>query len=283
MSQQNGHAPHTPPLPFEDETELKLYQLQTKLHRLAVELRLKSPSSDMDMKETLRPLHRRDPEGTRMIVDHLRLAASALDKACKLMQPRIDWQQVELFFYPPEGGFIESPGAHLAVAFAAAQRSGRNGFGLEAEHSNGHHQNGTIPSNGHHNGHAAVVVTAAAPATPEPARAEAPLPEPIKAPRREPTQAQLASYGRSLRSACEREKRRFYSMAKERGLPTDKSAEKAMKQALSEYLGEEITSRTQMDEHRWSKAASAVYTEDLTWSAPAPRLPKRPRALQPSL
>ena len=70
--------------------------------------------------------------------------------------------------------------------------------------------------------------------------------------------ARLASLGRTLKRESESEKRRFYAIAGEHGLPTDKSAKGAIFEALSEPLSEEIISHRQHDANKWGRAASAI-------------------------
>ena len=271
MSHPNGHAPEAPPLPFYDEGERRLYELACVLQGLSSEFRVKTPGPH-DIKGTLHHLYQRDQEGTRQIVQHLRIAGAALAKANHLLHARIDWEAVEAFYCPPEGGFIDVPPGQVAKGFADVQRA----------------QNGA-------NGHAPVVPPAPAITLPEPGPedfgpvmatpepADGPSPDqPVSQPEAFPPEqspAALRRLAKSLRNGTKREENRFYATARERGLRTDSAARGAILAALSTYLGETITSRTQMDELRWGKAASAVYCEDLRWDVAAPvPTPRRRRA-----
>lgn len=240
-----------------DEGELSLYKLQTMLHCLAMDLKPVLEST-RDTGAALRFLKAKDPALARLVCRCMLLASDLVNVAADQLNEGIDWSTIEELYCPSDDDFHDTPEQWHLIGQAAAQRT-----------HNGHPQNGQ-PHNGQtHNGHAP---TEALPAQPAPF---ALVPPPFELPGAElppaPSKAALRRLGKSIRSENEKEKRRFYAVARDTGLPTGDNARDAIFEALSKLFGETLTSHSQLDEIRWSKATSALHTRDLFWFAPPKR------------
>lgn len=60
---------------------------------------------------------------------------------------------------------------------------------------------------------------------------------------------------------------RFFACVEAMGLPNDKKSKPAQYAALTDLLGRTITSRREMNEQEWDKAATAVELGELSWTA----------------
>ena len=166
----------------------------------------------------------------------------------------VDYDAIAELYHPSEDNFIDTPATWPVIGRAKAQCAS-NGDG----HANG---------NGHYNGSAPARRVAAVtiePAAEEIAAPAATPPDP-KAEPKTANRARLASLGRTLKRDQESEKRRFYAIARDHGLPTGKGARDALFAALSELFGEELTSHNHLDANKWGRAASAVQMNELCWS-----------------
>lgn len=239
------------PLPYhphdqivEEENELLLYRFHGYLSSLSCDVKLRHLGRPRDIERAITYLEARDPARARLMRSALQLMGSLLDEATELLNDGIHWPTIEAFFCPSEDGFVDTPGQWLAVGQTPA---------LPASAS-------TSPNGAE--------IPAPVEVTPQQAPEATPAPSPAPKPSRRSSAAGLRSLGRELRSECEYEKRRFYAIAGKHELPTDQSAAPAIRQALSELLGEPIASRKQLTARQWSLAASAIETEDLYWEAP---------------
>ena len=245
--------PHHPPAPIAnpqtpdlltDEGEILLYLLHSKLSSLAFDVQPILCGRQREIEEALDYLEKREPTRARLMRRSLHLAGAILHEAATLLNDGIHWPTIEAMYCPSEDGFIDSPGAWAALAHIQAQ----------------HTQNGGAPD----------AVHPPEPTAPDETPPAVILEKPIR------RAAALRSLGRSLRSECENEKRRFYAIARDHGLPTGAHAADAMRAALSELLGEPITSRKQLTARQWGLAASSIETQDLFWEA-SPRSKAAPR------
>lgn len=245
----------TPDLTTEDG-ELLLYGLHGMLSSLALDMKITPRGMPRDIQAALSYLEDRDPASGRVLRYCLNMATLAIEEASAVLDSGINWNTIEALYHPTEDNFIDCPGHWYAIGQAEAQ-SARNGA--------------RSPGPAH--------PTPADFATPEAAEPIA-APEPAAAPQptRRASKGALRSLGRELRSETENEKRRFYAIAKEHGLPTGSNAGDAIRAALSQMLGEPIASRKQLTARQWGLAASSIETEDLFWEAPAPK--RQPRAAE---
>lgn len=239
-----------------EDGELLLYGLQGMLSSLALDMKITPQGMPRDIQAALSYLEGRDPASGRVLRYCLNMATLAIEEARAVLDSGIDWNTIEALYHPTEDNFIDCPGHWYAIGQAEAQ-SARNGARSPAP----------------------IYPTPADFATPEAAEpiAEsepAPAPQPI----RRASKGALRSLGRELRSETENEKRRFYAIAKEHGLPTGTNAADAIRAALSELLKEPIASRKQLTARQWGLAASSIETEDLYWEAPQPK--RQPRAAE---
>lgn len=254
-------SPHTPtdeaqsdtPNQANDEGELSLYKLQGMLHCLAMDLKPTLHGPRRDVGEALRFLDAKDPALARLVQRCMLLASDIVNVAADQLNGGIDWSTIEELYCPSDDDFQDTPEQWHLIGQAAAHRA-----------QNGHTQNGQPQ-----NGHAPAEALAAQPAP------FALVPPPQEVPTAEmppaPSQAALRRLGKSIRLDNEKEKRRFYAVARDTGLPTGENAKGAMFEALSKLFGETLTSHSQLDEIRWSKATSALHTRDLFWFAPPKR------------
>ena len=232
----------------EEEGELLLYRFHGWLSSLSADVKLRHLGKPRDLERALLYIEARDPARARLLHGALQMMGALLDEATDLVNDGIHWPTVEAFYCPCEDDFHDTPGQWLALGQA----------------------HGSV-------GNAPVVIETPAPAevvtsgeaAPSEDAAAAPCPPaPIEKPTRRASASSLRSLGRSLRTECEFEKRRFYAIARKHDLPTDANAAPAIRKALSELLGEPIASRKQLTARQWSLAASSLETEDLHWDAP---------------
>ena len=251
--------PHHPPAEFKnhqtpdlltDEGEILLYLLHSKLSSLAFDVQPILCGRQREIEEALDYLEKRDPTRARLMRRSLHLAGAILHEAASLLNDGIHWPTIEAMYCPPDDGFIDSPGAWAALAHIQAQNT----------------QNGSAPS----------AVDPPEPAAPDETPSAVILEKPIR------RAAALRSLGRSLRTERESEMRRFYAIAREHGLPTGSHAADAIRAALSELLGEPITSRKQLTARQWGLAGSSIETQDLFWEvAPKSKTAPQPREMAP--
>ena len=230
----------------EYQIELALYKLHEQMFGLASQ----SKTALRDARPILQQLNETDPDRARRAAECFRLAVSLLREATVTIGDAVDWDAISELYHPSEDNFIDTPATWPVIGRAKAQCAS-NGDG----HANG---------NGHCNGSAPARRVAAV--TIEPAAEE--IVAPVTAPTAEPktaNRARLASLGRTLKRDQESEKRRFYAIAKDHGLPTGKGARDALFAALSELFGEEMTSHNHLDANKWGRAASAVEMQELCW------------------
>jgi hypothetical protein len=244
-------APHQEPTLLDDEGEVALYKLQGMLISLAMDLKPCASGVRRDAAEALAYLKAKDPARARTVLRCLYMASDLVNVAADQLNEGIDWATIEGLYAPrDEHDFIDTPGHWYAQARAGAQ-NGHNGNG-----QNGHAPTGASPL-------AAELPTLTSFLEPPPAPTAELPPAPSK--------VALRRLGKSIRSDNEKEKRRFYAVARDSGLPTGEHARDAMFAALSQLFGETLTSHSQLDEIRWSKATSALHTRDLFWFAPPKR------------
>ena len=234
-----------------DEGELSLYKLQGMLHCMAMDLK-PALDSTRDASEALRFLKAKDPALARLVCRCMLLASDLVNVAADQLNEGIDWSAVEELYCPPEEEFQDTPEIWHIIAQAKARRA-----------HNGQTPNGQTP-----NGHAP---SEALEAQPAPFALVPPQEVPADDLPAAPSKAALRRLGKSIRSDNEKEKRRFYAVARDTGLPTGDNARDAIFEALSKLFGETLTSHSQLDEIRWSKATSALHTRDLFWFAPPRR------------
>ncbi len=224
----------------EEESELRLYRFHGWLSSLSQDVKLRHIAAPRDLERAIAYLDIKEPARARLLRGALQMMGSLLDEATELLNDGIHWPTVEAFFCPPQDGFIDTPGHWLM---------------------HGQEPQPPCPEIAASNGHATPALVEA---TPESTTEAAPLAKPS----RRSSAAGLRSLGRTLRTECEYEKRRFYAIAGKHELPTDQSAAPAIRKALSELLGIPIASRKQLTANQWALAASSIETEDLYWEAP---------------
>jgi len=252
---------YVPPATFalHDEGELDLYHLHGLLVKLHADLHPALPDAQRAIVEALRYLETKDLTRAEVVGRLLKLAAFALDEASDLVQGGIHWPTVEAFFCPPEQ-FVDTPQNWLAVGTANGQTNGQTNGGSGGAETPGPDAQSTTDTPAGANGSAANGVTGEMPPALAALVAQG---LPALSPTREA--AARRRVGRSLRAECEAEKRRFYKIATEHGLPTGPEAAVAIRAALSELFGVAIQSRKELTAKQWGQAASAIETEDLTW------------------
>jgi hypothetical protein len=226
------------------EEELNLYHLQQALLSAQAQLAPGAAQAQQPMTQAIRYLEEKNPARAELVSRTLKMAGWLVGQAAELVNEGIHWPSVEAQVCPEEA-FRDTPQNWSVVARANVQNA--NGQAPEA--------------------HAAQEDAAPAAETQEPEWVKRLAKD---APAHLPSKASLARLGRSLRSDTEAERRRFYDAAKDLGLSTTPEAEPAMFAAISALLGEKITRKSHMNAVKWSKAASALATEDLVWQAPAP-------------
>jgi hypothetical protein len=245
-SPQSVAASRFPPA---DEGELNLYYLHSFLLDLKRELIGLQELEPEDVVDTFRYLKAKDPERAAIVNQRISMATLLMSDAAELVSECMHWANVEAQFCPVEEAeeFHDTPQNWFAVA--------RGQIKPEGHSSNG----------------------ASAPPTPEPPPKEAPEAAPestaVAMPLQAPSSGALRRHARTLRSECEREKRRFYAIAGKHGLPTGREAGQAIRDALAQLFERPIQSRTELSAMDWSKAASALETDDLTWEVPGYEAP----------
>ena len=235
----------------EYQIELALYKLHEQMFGLAAQSR----AALKDARPILQQLNATDPDRARRAAECFKLAVSLLREATVTVGDAVDWSAIEELYHPAEDNFIDTPAIWPIIARATVQRAA----------------NDEGNSNGHQNGNGSAPLPRVAAVTIEPAEDAAPTEEATAAPKTA-SRARLAGLGRALKRDAESEKRRFYVIARDHGMPT--SQRKAMFAALSEYFGEELTSHNQLDASKWGRAASAVQMRELRWTSaivPQPR------------
>lgn len=241
----------------EEESELRLYRFHGWLCSLSQDVKLRHIAAPRDLERAISYLDIKDPARARLLRGALQMMGSLLDEATELLNDGIHWPTVEAFFCPPEEGFIDTPGQWL---------------------ERGQEPPSPCPAIAASNGGAVPALIAATPEAETTAEDT-----PVAKPTRRSSAAGLRSLGRSLRTECEFEKRRFYAIAGKHELPTDQSAAPAIRKALSELLGIPVASRKELTANQWALAASAIETEDLYWEAPKskPKAAPQPSGAHP--
>ena len=232
----------------EYQIELGLY----KLHETMFDLASQSRAALKDARPILQQLNETDPDRARRAAECFKLAVSLLREATVTVGDAVDWSAIEELYHPAEDNFIDTPATWPITGRASAQRAA----------------NGNGSSNGHPKGNGSTPVPRVAALTIEaPAARDEEPSEEIPAEPKTASRARLSSLGRTLKRDAESEKRRFYAIAKDHGLPTGRTVKTAIFEALSELLGEEITSHNQLDASKWGRAASAVQMQELCWTS----------------
>lgn len=256
--EKGATMPHHPPTqieypnptaPITEDGEILLYGLQGMLSALSLEMKVTPRGEPRDTQAALNYLFTKDKDRARMVHDCLYMARVLLEEASTLVDAGIDWKTIEALYCPTEDDyFIDCPGYWLKIGQDAGE-SACNSPPIPAEF--------------------------AVPPAPECA-APAETPPAAPQPTRRVSKGALRSLGRELRTELEHEKRRFYAIAHQHGLPTGPQAAVAIRAALSELLGEPIATRKQLTARQWGLAGSSIETEDLFWEAPPPK--RQPRA-----
>ena len=239
------------------EIELALYKLHEQMFGVAAQSR----AALRDARPILQQLNERDPDRARRAAECFRLAVSLLREATVTIGDAVDWDAIAELYHPSEEHFIDTPATWPVMARA--------------------HTHSSTNCNGNCNGHGSAPTRRVAAVTVEPVEeAAAPAAQPTeKAEPKTASRARLSSLGRTLKRDQESEKRRFYAIAKDHGMPTGKTARAAIFAALSELFGETLTSHSQLDAGKWGRAASAVQMQELCWTATsnAPTSAPQPR------
>jgi hypothetical protein len=230
------------PFALDEAGELNLSSLQGFLYSTQGEFSMASLTARPDIVEALRYLEEKEPVRAALVRRCLGMVASLLNEAAVILNDGIDWPTVESWLCPIDEGFLDIPQEWFASAIARAEAE------REQERQEQEEQNAPLMP----------------PKLAELVNEGLTLPTPRK--------AALRSLGRSLRDEREREMRRFYAIAQKHGLVTGAHAGDAIRAALSQLFEIPIASRKDLTASQWSKAASALETEDLLWEVkPAPK------------
>jgi hypothetical protein len=250
QSPQSCVAAQHPP---DDEGELNLYYLHDLLADIKGELWRLQDVEPEQIVATFAYLKAKDPERAALVRRWISMATLLMSDAAHMVGECIHWGRVEAQLCPfdENEAFWDTPQNWLAVG---QQRAGQTAIPAATE--------------------AAANEPTAEPREEEPPSATpsdltpstpTPAPIPTYVP---PAPAALRRHARTLRSECEREKRRFYAIAGKHGLPTGREAAHAIRGALSQLFDRPISSRKELSASDWSKAASALDTGDLCWEIP---------------